>query len=817
MKNLRYLLLRSALAASPFLPLPSLDTASAQSITADGDVNPAYPGGTSTWTMGADLHIGQSTPGSLIVSDGATVSNNEGYLAYSSTGNGTVTVTGAGSTWTNSGEMHVGYGGMGSLTIEAGGNVSNTWTVLGYNGSAEGQLVISGDSSAMASSSGIYVGHYGDGMLLLSDGGTLNAGTVILAGQNGSASAIAIGSAATDPAARAGVLNAGSLSFGAGSGALIFNHTDPDYAFGAAMSGNGTIRHLAGTTRFTGSSSFSGTTTVSGGQLLLAAGASLGGTIDVQGASLLGGSGTVGSAGRTVTIGNGATLSPGFSTGTLTVAGDLVLDTGSTYAVDLSASTSDRTNVGGSATINGATMKVTALDAATSYQASQSYTVMSATNGITGDFASLVRTSSFLNLSTRLSGNDLILTVTVNQADIFSRVAETSNEHAVATALGKLTQSGSSLALYNSILPMNTGDARSTYNQLGGITHAGAPSMLTSGTQAMNGAVNSRMRGQSDSLGQTASGAASPLGYAPEETNPAEERFSTFTAASTGAFDHGRFGFWASGFGSGGTVDGHEGTLSSDIASGGVMIGVDGLVGAGALDAGLAGEWRLGAFGGYSRASTSTATETTRGDNYHFGLYAGRDFGAIAFRSGIGYTHSNIDSTRAVTMLGQTLNADYEAGSLNAFGELGYALKAGDVALEPFANLSHVHVRTNGFNETGGSAALAVSGRSTDTTFTTLGMRTASNVALGNHLARVRGMLGWQHAFGDTDPVSTARFASGDAFTVSGTPGDRNAIVIEAGLDLSLAPDTTLGFDYNGRFGRHAREHTGTARIRMAF
>ena len=39
----------------------------------------------------------------------------------------------------------------------------------------------------------------------------------------------------------------------------------------------------------------------------------------------------------------------------------------------------------------------------------------------------------------------------------------------------------------------------------------------------------------------------------------------------------------------------------------------------------------------------------------------------------------------------------------------------------------------------------------TATTFTTLGLRTSGDFALGNLNATARGTLGWRHAFGDVE------------------------------------------------------------------
>jgi uncharacterized protein with beta-barrel porin domain len=44
-------------------------------------------------------------------------------------------------------------------------------------------------------------------------------------------------------------------------------------------------------------------------------------------------------------------------------------------------------------------------------------------------------------------------------------------------------------------------------------------------------------------------------------------------------------------------------------------------------------------------------------------------------------------------------------------------------------------------------------------------------------------------------------FSNGNPFTVTGVPIATDAAVTEAGLDLHIAPQATLGVSYNGQFG----------------
>ncbi len=106
-------------------------------------------------------------------------------------------------------------------------------------------------------------------MLAIGNGGTVTAGGLLtVAEQAGSTGLLAIGGLLA-PAAP-GNLNTATVQFGAGDGALAFNHTDTsgNYAFAPVINGQGTLLQIAGWTNLTADSSgFTGQTHVNGGRL----------------------------------------------------------------------------------------------------------------------------------------------------------------------------------------------------------------------------------------------------------------------------------------------------------------------------------------------------------------------------------------------------------------------------------------------------------------------------------------------------------------------------------------------------------------------
>ena len=73
-----------------------------------------------------------------------------------------------------------------------------------------------------------------------------------------------------------------------------------------------------------------------------------------------------------------------------------------------------------------------------------------------------------------------------------------------------------------------------------------------------------------------------------------------------------------------------------------------------------------------------------------------------------------------------------------------------------------------------------------------------------------RGMLQWQHAFGDVTPVTALAFqGTGAGFSVAGIPIARDTALVEAGFDWRFAPQAKLGAFYQGELAAHAQTHAG--------
>ncbi|CAM5497300.1 hypothetical protein MAUB1S_08320 [Mycolicibacterium aubagnense] len=593
----------------------------------------------------------------------------------------------------------------------------------------------------------------------------------------------------------------GNARIGA-SGSLTFDQT-ANASYGGVVSGGGNLVKT-GTAALVydgDSAAFAGITRVASGALIVGSdtshrGAVLGGSMTVQGT--LGGHGTVGSGqGSTVTIASGGTLSPGNSIGTLTVNGDLVFDKGSRFAVEVDpdGQASDRVDVSGNAAIKGGS--VAHVGAGGNYRLRSTYTILSAKGGVSGKFDTVSSNFAFLTPVLGYSRSDVTLTLMRNDVG-FGTKATSGNQIATAKALESIGVAAVN-PLYDAIalLPDDRAAIRAAFDGLSGEVNASTVTGMLEDSRFVRDAMNGRLRAATQSVEPLPL-----LGYGEEKA----------TATLVPAERPNDNGAWASAFGSWGQTgsDGNAAETSRDIR--GFMTGADGLV---------TGDWRLGFLAGYSHSSLKAddRRSSAANDSYHLGLYGGREWGSFAFRSGLAWTWSDIDSGRQVSFPGfsDSLTGNGRARTLQVFGEFGYGMKSGDFAFEPFANLAYINVHSDGFAEKGGAAALTILGGSNAVTFTTLGIRAATDFDIGSTRATARGMIGWRHGFGDVTPTVAQAFAGSNVFSIAGAPIARDAATLEAGLDFAITPRAKLGLSYQGQLGTKTRDHGVRADLNVRF
>ncbi len=515
---------------------------------------------------------------------------------------------------------------------------------------------------------------------------------------------------------------------------------------------------------------------------------SIAGLVEVGGEGRLTGIGTL----EEVVV--SGTIAPGLSIGTLHV-GDITFNEGSVFEVELNAEgESDQILASGVATINGGT--VSALGGAGNYAASTRYTILHADEGFRSEedrFDGVTSNLAFLTPDLEYDENNVYLTMTRNGV-AFENVGNTRNQIATGGAVESL---GAGNTVYDAALSLSEEQARGAFDRLSGEIHASAKTARIEDSRFLRNAVNDRLRAAFDTAG-------APAGMV-----------ATYDDGRPGAAEAGTdgFAFWSQGFGAWDHTGGDGNAARLNRSTGGFFAGAD---------ASVFDNWRFGAVAGYSHSSFDVKDRGSSGssDNYHFGVYGGAQWGELAFRTGGAYTWHDISTSRNVAFAGFTdsLKADYDAGTGQIFGELAYGFKMGEARFEPFANLAHVNLHTDGFTEKGGAAALTTGSSNMDMTFTTLGLRASTSFDLDGTAVTAKGMVGWRHGFGGMTPTSRMRFAgAGDAFTIAGVPVARNVAVVEAGLDVALTPNADFGVSYGAQFGSGAVDQSLKANLNIRF
>ncbi|MGO3892243.1 MAG: autotransporter domain-containing protein [Paenalcaligenes sp.] len=618
----------------------------------------------------------------------------------------------------------------------------------------------------------------GAGTLVLTGSNTYSGGTVITDGTLQVARDANLGAAGGSLLLNGGTL-ATTSSFETARATTVAQTGAIDVAANTALlltgafSGNGDFTKLGnGLLTLQGDNSgFTGQTRVSAGQLVI--NGQLGGSLTLGKGSMLGGNATVGSTHSTLTVESGATLSPGNSIGLVSVNGDLVMQSGATFVVetDPAGSAADRVHVTGNALLNGGS--VVHIGAAGNYGLQSNYTIMQVDGTLSGRFDTVASDFAFLTPSLAYDYHAGRVSLNLDRNDVvMSLTGSTPNQRATAAAIDSMGMN-SGHKLYNAVvsLPDDKAVLHASFDQLSGEMHASAKTALLQESFYLRDAMSGRLRDASNA--------------------PAS---------------------WLQAIGNWNHINSTSNTGSLTSSSGGFLMGID---------APMSNNWQLGLLAGYSRSSFDVKSRSSSGNsnNYHLGAYTGGQWGALRLQGGLAYSWHNLTTRRSVAIPGFTdqLTARYDGHTAQAFVDLGYGIDTSAATLEPFVNLAYVNLRTNRYNESGDAAALHAAGQTTDTTFTTLGLRASTDFEVGSSQLIARGSLGWRHAMGDITPYSTHAFSAGTAFEVAGAALARNSAVLELGVAMQLKASTMLGLSYQGQLSDSSQNHGLKANLQVRF
>lgn len=118
--------------------------------------------------------------------------------------------------------------------------------------------------------------------------------------------------------------------------------------------------------------------------------------------------------------------------------------------------------------------------------------------------------------------------------------------------------------------------------------------------------------------------------------------------------------------------------------------------------------------------------------------------------------------------------------------------------------------------------ALNVGAQTQQNLSTTLGLRLATVYRFDNQISLTPHLsTGWKHLYGGVDSQvrQSYRALPGlvDGFTVTGTSLDRNSLDLQAGLDLALSAQHTVGLTYSARAGTNSRNQGLMGQWKISF
>ncbi|MBN3760842.1 autotransporter outer membrane beta-barrel domain-containing protein [Burkholderia sp. Ac-20365] len=270
-------------------------------------------------------------------------------------------------------------------------------------------------------------------------------------------------------------LGAQNLRMTAATGTFDGSITDGGIAGGTG----GSLTIQQGALILNGTNTYSGGTVVNGGTLEVGdidhASASVAGNVQVNASGTLRGHGTItGSVAN-----NGGTVAPGGSIGTLSVGGNYSQASNATLAIEVSPTEASLLKVAGTATLNGV-LAIT-YDPGT-YTAKQ-YTIVSAANGVSGQFSSVTSTVSAgatlgsLQSALAYGANEVVLILTNVVAPINT---------SIYTALGTTSVMGAQTANTSLLDRMGRASAATAASPAGWIDATGGQTKI-GGTNGLPG------------------------------------------------------------------------------------------------------------------------------------------------------------------------------------------------------------------------------------------------------------------------------------------------------------------------------------------
>ncbi|MEA2916618.1 MAG: hypothetical protein QOJ15_8699 [Bradyrhizobium sp.] len=786
--------------------------------------------GSATTVNGVPISVTQGA-GSSIFADtyGIYAVGSDAPNILNVTTNGTISVKGGtgvlAATGFDFGGGNVTVSHNGTITTEPGGS-----SEIGIDARAlrAGNVAVSVTGSISTSSAASSVGlaasaTSGNITINIAPGATIKAGGIgILAGSNTGAVTINnLGTVSGASAARfIGTMNVGNggttgtiIGNVLDRGTLNFNRSDA-VTYGGVISDTGRVQQIGrGVLTLSGINTYTGATNVNAGTLSVNGSIASSSLTAVNAGGTLGGNGTVGNT----TI-NGGTLAPGNSIGTLAVQGNLVFTAAASYMVEVSPANADRTNVTGTATLGGATVKASF---ASGTYVSKQYTILNAGGGVSGTFNTLANTDLPANFTSSLSydSNNAYLNLALNFIPPPGGL-NANQQNAANAIVGFFNTTGNIPLVFGGLTPPRltqisgevvTGSQQTTFNAMGlfmglmtdpfiagrgePVTSSGAAPQFADEETASAYASNGKLRSKSERDAY-----AAVYRKAPPVADPFTQRWSV----------------WAAGYGGSQTTDGNSvlGSNNTRSSIGGVAVGAD---------------YRFSPYtlAGFALAGGATNFSVNglgsgRSDLFQAGAFVRHNVGAAYLTGALAYGWQDITTDRTVTIAGtDLLRARFNANAFSGRVEGGYRFVTPWMAMgiTPYAAGQFVTFDLPAYAEQaiagGNTFALTYASKSVTDTRSELGLRSDKSFAMQNGIFTLRGRAAWAHDFNiDRSITPTFQALPGASFVVNGAAPAHDSALVTASAEMKWANGFALAGTFEGEFSNVTRSYAGKGVLR---
>lgn len=568
----------------------------------------------------------------------------------------------------------------------------------------------------------------------------------------------------------------------------------------------------AGVLTLNGVNTYRGATIVNAGRLTVNGSIANTASVTIADGATLGGNAAI----PNLTVHNGASLSPGNSIGTVTIAGNLTLNASSTTVIEIQQAQVDKINAGGTAALAG-TLQLVALGGP--YNFGTPYNFLTATGGINGTFATVNTDAAFgvgVTSAVSYNANNAFVTLTaaplVTQQTPVLGLNQTRNITAVASALDRAALAGVDVSSLFNIYNQPTREAlAAAVNTLSGEVHtATSAAGLRASDQFLRVMLDPFAIGRDGSL----VGTSGHVGF----TSDLPGRKGPVSAPAPVRFEP-TFHVWGATFGQIDRTKGDAtgaGSATREIKDANVAVGADYRIAPGSVIG-------FALSGGQSRSELGRNLGSSNADIFQLGLYGATKIGALSLAGSLSYAAMQVETRRNIPALGLGTTADYSAHVWGGRLQAAYDLfSAGGFTVSPIAALQIQSVHTPNFRETNSftGAAAGVTGRSNTNTAlrSDLGLRVTSVTTLGGRKVTLFTEIAWAHYF--QRDITFAASLTGIAntnFVIEGARSNRDAALFSAGADIQLTPNLTLGGRLDASASGNTTSFAGSGVLRASF